>query len=84
MDKTTIYLPSDLRLYLRDAARRAGKSQAELIREAIDAKRAGDTPTLPASVGAFRSGTNTGITREKIKRDYHAYLDRKHTGDAGA
>ncbi len=34
MKKTTLYLPDDLRQGLRNLARRTGRSQAELIREA--------------------------------------------------
>lgn len=36
MDKTTLYLPSDTQQALRLIARRTGRSQAALIREAID------------------------------------------------
>jgi hypothetical protein len=35
MEKTTLYLPADLQRRLSDAARRTGRSQADLIREAL-------------------------------------------------
>jgi hypothetical protein len=35
MEKTTVYLPDDLKGALRRAARAAGRSEAELIREGI-------------------------------------------------
>jgi hypothetical protein len=35
MEKTTVYLPDDLKLALRRAARATGRSEAELIREGI-------------------------------------------------
>ncbi|HJR18661.1 MAG TPA: CopG family transcriptional regulator, partial [Actinomycetota bacterium] len=35
MEKTTLYLPGELQVALRDAARRAGVPQAELVREAL-------------------------------------------------
>ena len=35
MEKTTVYLPEDLKQALRRAARAAGRSEAELIREGI-------------------------------------------------
>jgi predicted transcriptional regulator len=35
MEKTTLYLPSDLQHALRVRARRTGRSQASLLREAI-------------------------------------------------
>lgn len=35
MEKTTVYLPGDLKLALRRAARSTGRSEADLIREGI-------------------------------------------------
>ena len=35
MEKTTVYLPDDLKRALRRAARARGRSEAELIREGI-------------------------------------------------
>jgi len=35
MEKTTVYLPDDLKRALRQAARATGRSEAELIREGI-------------------------------------------------
>jgi hypothetical protein len=37
MEKTTLYLTRELQLRLRAAARRRGRPQAELVREALDA-----------------------------------------------
>lgn len=35
MEKTTVYLPDDLKRALRRAARASGRSEAELIREGV-------------------------------------------------
>jgi hypothetical protein len=35
MQKTTLYLPDELQRQLQEAARRMGRSQADLIREAL-------------------------------------------------
>jgi hypothetical protein len=35
MDKTTVYLPDDLKRALRRAAKASGRSEADLIREGI-------------------------------------------------
>ena len=35
MEKTTVYLPDDLKLALRRTARATGRSEAELIRDGI-------------------------------------------------
>jgi predicted DNA-binding protein len=37
MSKTTLYLPVDLQQALRVEARRTGASQAELVRQALEA-----------------------------------------------
>jgi hypothetical protein len=36
MQKTTLYLPDELQRQLQEAARRMGRSQADLIREALE------------------------------------------------
>lgn len=36
MEKTTVYIPEDLQRALRQAARRQGKPQAVLIRQALE------------------------------------------------
>jgi hypothetical protein len=35
MDKTTVYLPDDLKVALRRTAKATGRSEAELIREGV-------------------------------------------------
>lgn len=54
MFKTTVYLPDDLKRRLAGLARRRGRSEASLIREAIEKLTAAETPRpiLPL----FRSG----------------------------
>ena len=45
MEKTTVYLPEDLKRALRRMASASGRSEADLIREAIAAQvRAADQP----------------------------------------
>ena len=78
MEKTTIYLPDDLRWYLKDAAQRTGKSQADLIRDALEAQRDAAPRRMPGSVGAFASeGAQAPLTRELIRGEYQEHLDRK-------
>ncbi len=52
MDKTTLYLPPELRRRLRDTARRSGRRQADLIRSALEAYLDQPAPARPRSVGA--------------------------------
>jgi len=55
MDKTTVYLPRDLKEGLEAAARRRRVSEAELIREGIALAIARDEPRSPR-LPLFSSG----------------------------
>ncbi len=52
MDKTTLYLTPELRRRLRDAARRSGRRQADVIRSALDAYLEEGQANRPQSIGA--------------------------------
>jgi len=47
MFKTTVYLPEDLKRRLGRLARRRGRSEAALIREALERLTADETPPRP-------------------------------------
>lgn len=55
MDKTTIYLPTDLHESLKELARRTGRPQAALIREAVEAYVVENEaqPPWPKTIGMF-------------------------------
>ena len=59
MKRTTIYLPDDLKARLKQVAELEGRSEADLIRQAltdaIEASGAASTPSLPL----FASGQPT-------------------------
>jgi predicted transcriptional regulator len=57
MDKTTIYLPSELHAELKAIARRTGRPQAEVIREALTAYVAQQERPWPKSIGAAEHGS---------------------------
>ena len=44
MDKTTVYLPDDLKAAVKRAAKRRGVSEAEVIRDSIRMGVGGDKP----------------------------------------
>lgn len=54
VDKTTIYLPADLKSAIRRAARRRGVSEAEVIRDSIRSAVGGERPRPRG--GLFGSG----------------------------
>ena len=54
MDKTTIYLPTELRSAVKQAARRRGISEAEVIRDSIRSAVGAEVPRPRGSL--FASG----------------------------
>jgi predicted transcriptional regulator len=56
MDKTTLYLPTELQQALKQLARRQKRSRAELIREALEQYVRSQPHRLPHSVGVAASG----------------------------
>ena len=70
MVKTTVYLDGDLALTLRQLALLEGRSQAELIRDALlDFTQRRQRPSIPG-VGEFDSGESTVSERaEEILRE---------------
>jgi hypothetical protein len=57
MEKTTLYLPTVLQAELRALARRSGRPQAALIREALEAYVAGHDRPRPRSIGTAGDGS---------------------------
>jgi Arc/MetJ-type ribon-helix-helix transcriptional regulator len=64
VQKTTVYLPDDIRRDLDGAARDTGRPQAELIREALRAYLADRPSAWPASIGRHRSGSGEFAARD--------------------
>ena len=69
MDKTTVYLPTDLKEALRRTARRRRTSEAELIRLGVSIVTAQDEPR-PPRLPLFNSG----------QPDLAAHVDEALTG----
>jgi hypothetical protein len=68
MGKTTLYLPSDLQRTLRETARRTGRRQADIVREALDLFLRQQHRPLPRSIGI-------GEDTELAARDSEAWLE---------
>lgn len=56
MTKTTVYLDPDTVLALRQMAETQGRSQAELIRDALEAYTRKAKRPLPSGLGKYDSG----------------------------
>lgn len=67
MDRTTLTIPAELRLRLRQVAAERGVSMATVVREAIDEKLADHRPR-PKSLGAGASGRSDTAQRSGDER----------------
>lgn len=65
MTKTTVYLDSDLALALRRMAEAQGRSQAELIRDALQKYTSAGKRPLPQGLGKYDSGETHGAEHAK-------------------
>jgi len=83
MKRTTVYLPEGLLRELHETARRSGRPQADLIREAL----ALFLPTLgrprPGSIGLGESPDDT-VSSENVKAWVRAQWERAGTADTDA
>ena len=70
MEKTTLYLPAELQRALQEQARRSGRPQAELVREALRTYLEGAAPPRPRSLGLGADNTLSG-------RESEAWLERR-------
>ena len=73
MEKTTLYLPTDLQQALQEQARRSGRPQAELVREALRRYLETAVSPRPCSLGL-------GEDSELSARESKAWLAR-HWGE---
>jgi predicted transcriptional regulator len=70
MVKTTVYLNKELALDLKHLAEIEGRSQAELIREALKAFTSRKRRPMPTGMGEFHSGANdTSMRAKEILRE---------------
>ena len=56
MQKTTVYLTDEIHRSLKNFARRTGRSEAELVREALSSFLAQQSRPQPRSIGATADG----------------------------
>ena len=64
MEKTTLYLSAELHRALKEQARRSGRAQAELVREALETYLAGASWPQPSSIG---SGQDAGLSARETE-----------------
>ncbi|HEX5939368.1 MAG TPA: CopG family transcriptional regulator [Dehalococcoidia bacterium] len=83
MKKTTIYLTPELKARLKGRSMRTKRSEAEVIREALDTYLKEDRP-VPLSIGSASSKLDDGVNSSNIKawirenwpKDYWAKRER--------
>ena len=69
MEKTTLYLPTEVQRSLRALSQRTGRPQATLVREAIERYLSGQERPRPASIGAASDGTLDAAESEEWLQD---------------
>ena len=70
MVKTTVYLDEELALSLRHLAEIEGRSQAELIRDALKTFTSQRIRPMPTGIGEFHSGySDTSVRAKEILRE---------------
>jgi hypothetical protein len=78
VDKTTLYLTDGLRRALKDAARRQGRPQAELVREALERYLQEQPRPWPKSIGMISDGTLDASTiKDWIRENWTKDLERE-------
>jgi hypothetical protein len=78
MEKTTLYLPGELQRSLAATAKREGRSQAEIVRDALSAYFSKGTPLRLQSIGAGRDNEVTGATSEDwLRRNWKVKPKRR-------
>lgn len=68
MEKTTLYLPKDVQLALRELSRRQHRAQAILIREALEGYLRKQQRPKPKSLGLGTDEKVTGANSEEYLR----------------
>ncbi len=77
MERTTLYLPADLHRTLRETARREGRTQADLLRQAVEEYLKRRSPPLPRSIGV---GDDPGLSSSAVKAWLHGRGQRSPEG----
>ena len=81
MNKTTLYLPTELSRALKDAARRSGRPQAEVVREALERYLANEPRPLPKSLGMISDTTlDSAQIKDWIRENWIKDLSRAQQG----
>jgi hypothetical protein len=78
MEKTTLYLPPELKRELELAAKRTGRRQADIVREALGEYLAGqDRPPL-RSIGSGSSGRHARTDMKPLRAEWRRHLEEKY------
>jgi predicted transcriptional regulator len=82
MEKTTMYLTEELKRDLKTLAKRTGRPQADLIREALVQYLQGqEHPRLPSWVGIASVGGDAGKDKRRYREEWIDHIERKPEGD---
>lgn len=78
MEKTTLYLPDELHGQIRSMARRTGRPQAELIREALSEYVGRNEQPWPKSIGIVSDGRlRAEEAKSWVRSEWSAAYERR-------
>lgn len=66
MEKTTVYLPTEIKLSIKASAKRQGASEAHVIREALAVYLAAEPRELPSIFGS--ASTDGSVNSENYRK----------------
>lgn len=73
MEKTTVYIPREMQASLKALAKRTGRSQADLMREALELYVRGQQRQLPSFVGIIKDGSlQARDVEDWLNQNWHA------------
>jgi Ribbon-helix-helix protein, copG family len=82
VEKTTVYLDTDLRRGLQALARRTGRPQADLIREAVRAYLSDQRrPGLPSWIGMVSTDLLDSTKVDEYREEWGRDLIRRKAGE---
>ena len=70
VERTTIFLPPELRRRLSDEAKAQGRPQAEVVRDALEGYLARRRPKLPSMVGMVSIGLDGAEAKRRVRQEW--------------
>lgn len=81
MERITIHLPSSLRTRLCEKARRSGRPQSEIVRDAVARYLDAESLFRPSSIGVIDDPGMSGTRIREYRQELARHFERKRAFD---